>query len=61
MVPYFESLLALTHVENVYHERTVIPFTPIFIVSLPRTGSSLLAHQLVQHDTVHIANAGEVT
>lgn len=60
MAPYFQSLLNISRVEESTHALDPISFTPVFIVSLPRTGSSLLAHQLVQHGGNEIANAGEV-
>ncbi|WP_249349321.1 sulfotransferase, partial [Pseudoalteromonas phenolica] len=54
MLPFFESIKL--HCGKAFFDkpsdRVKTTFTPVFIVGLPRTGSTLLEQMLVQHSNV---------
>ncbi|ODB33254.1 protein-tyrosine sulfotransferase [Pseudoalteromonas sp. BMB] len=61
MLPFFESIKQ--HCGKTFFDkpsdRVKTTFTPVFIVGLPRTGSTLLEQMLVQHS--HVGTLGENT
>ena len=57
MAPFYDALLRVRAPHHPKRDDSNDSFRPIFIIGLPRTGSSLLAQMLDCHS--HISNAGE--
>ncbi|MBE0365821.1 hypothetical protein PULV_b0493 [Pseudoalteromonas ulvae UL12] len=57
MAPFYQALLRVHAPHHLKRDDANDPFRPIFIIGLPRTGSSLLAQMLDCHS--QISNAGE--